>query len=116
MSVFDHPHGLSGGFVVRSGYSGVRVLILYRNLTRTDFDPNTLKYRLIDSNRHVYKPDPKFGVGPLLNQPPKAVARNVLGRIELAFGVRAHATGLKLLFRVKPKVGMLITVPLSSPS
>jgi hypothetical protein len=81
--------------------SGRRLLLLQvnvRNLSRSDFDPYRLGYRVVDGRGQAFSPDPRYGSGPKLHSPAVMAPRDTHASTMLAFVIPATATQLELVF------------------
>jgi hypothetical protein len=101
-AVFTHPT-LSWARSVPppAANSGRRLLLLQvntRNLSRGDFDPYRLGYRVVDGRGQAFSPDPRYGSGPKLQGPAVTTARDTHAATMLAFIIPATATQLELVF------------------
>jgi hypothetical protein len=73
------------------------VTVNVKNLTRSDFDPRVLHYRVL-AGRVAYFPNTAYGTAPDARRPPRPVARGRTVDVELAVRVPVTTSGLELAF------------------
>lgn len=96
-----------------SGLRWLPVTVRSRNLVRGGFDPRVLQYRMVDGAGREYRPAPKLGTAPLLDEGAQPVPLNKTSQVELAYRVPRSASDFALLFDAgRPGSPQPVKIPL----